>query len=57
MLYYYVDAAVEAGGKRERNPKVSTSLKLIVENEQADAGRDVRTCPARPNYQARMNGE
>ena len=34
-------------------PSVSTRFSLRVENEQDDAGRDGRTCLARPNYQAR----
>ena len=34
-------------------PRVRTRLSLSVENEQADAERDGRTCLARPNSQAR----
>ena len=33
-------------------PLVSTRFSLSLENKQADAGRDDRTCLARPNYQA-----
>ena len=34
-------------------PRVSTRLSLSVENDEADAGCDGRTCLARPNPQAR----
>ena len=34
-------------------PRVSATFSLSVENEWADAGRDGRTCLARPNSQAR----
>ena len=44
-----MDATVETG----RNPvSKSTRFSLNVENEQAGAGRDDRTCPTRPNSQA-----
>ena len=34
-------------------PRVSTRFSLSVKNEKANAGRDGRTCLARPNSQAR----
>ena len=40
-------------GREERNPRASTRFNLGVENEKADAGRDIPTCLARPNFQAR----
>ena len=53
------------GGKNKWTPprtsevisRVNTRLSLSMENEQADAGRDVQTCLARPNSQARMGTE
>ena len=45
--------AVVENGRKERNPRVSTGFNLGMENELADAGRDGRTCDARPNSQAR----
>ena len=32
---------------------ISTRFSLTIDNEQADAGRDIRIRQARPNYQAR----
>ena len=43
--------------KAGRIPRVSTRFSLSVENEQADAGRDVRTCLATPSSQARRGTE
>ena len=49
-----MDAARESGG----TPRVSTISSLSVENEQADTGRDGRTClAAGPNSQARTGTE
>ena len=36
-----------------RNSVSKNRFSLSIENEQADAGRVGRTCPARPNFQAR----
>ena len=43
----------QAGGL----PRESTRFSLSVENKQADAGRDSRTCLARPKSQARTGKE
>ena len=45
-----MDTVAENGGNP---PSVTTRFNLGVENEQADAGRDGRTCLVRPNSQAR----
>ena len=44
-----MDAAAELG----RNPVSKHQIQPEYGNEQADAGRDCRTCLARPNSQAR----
>ena len=38
--------------EEEKNPRVSTRFSLGLGNERVDAGRDGRTCLARPNSQA-----
>ena len=47
LAYKYVDAAAESG----KNPP--SEFSLIIVKGQAYAGRDGRTCLARPNSQAR----
>ena len=50
--------AVAESGREERNPRVSTTFGLGVENERADAGRDDQTYATRANSQAlREQGE
>ena len=46
-----VDAVAESG----RNPVVSKRRSLGVENERVNAGRDDRTCLARPNSQVKLH--
>ena len=46
-----MDDAAEIG--RSPVSKVKTRFSMGVENEQADAGRDDRTCLAKTNSQAR----
>ena len=48
-LNKYVDAAAELG----RNPASEHQIQPEFGDEEADAGRDCRTHPARPNSQAR----
>ena len=43
---------VAESGRKERGPCITTIFTLGVENEQVDAGRDVRTWLVKPNYQA-----
>ena len=45
--------AVAESRRKENNPRVSTRFSLSVENEQADAGQDGRTCLARSKSQTR----
>ena len=40
-------------GRKESSSRVITRFSLSAENEQDDAGRDDRTCPARSNSQGR----
>ena len=49
VLYKDMDAAAELG----RNPVSKHQIQPEYGDEQADAGRDCRTCLARPNSQAR----
>ena len=49
--------AVAESERKERNPRVSTRFSQGVDNDRADAGRDDRTCLARPNFQARTGTE
>ena len=44
-----MDAVAESG----RNPASKHEMQLSVENEQADAGLEGRTCLTRPNSKAR----
>ena len=53
MDAFIVIVYIAESGKKERNPWVSTRFSLGVENDRGDAGRDGRTCLARPNSQAR----
>ena len=53
VLNKYMDAAAKLG----RNPVSKHQIQAEYEDEQADAGRDCRTCPARPNSQARTNAD
>ena len=46
-------AVTESARKEISSFLVSTRFSLSMENEQADAGRDDRTCLARPYYLAR----
>ena len=48
-LNKYMDTAAEIG----RNPVSKHKIQPEYGGEQADAGRDRRTCLARPNFQAR----
>ena len=50
--------AVDGNGKRERNPCVSTSFSLCVEEKPADAGRDgvAKSIPRDPGLR-RKRGE
>ena len=48
VLNKEMDAAVEVG----RNPASMHQVQPEYRDEQADAGRDCRTRPARPNCQA-----
>ena len=46
----------DLNGRRHEKREESRDTRFILraENEQGDAGRDGRTCPARLNSQARM---
>ena len=48
-LNKYMDAAAEIG----RNPVSKHQVQPEYGDERVEAGRDCRTCLARPNYQAR----
>ena len=48
-----MDASAESG----RNPVSKHQIQPEYGDEQADAGRDCRTCLARPNSQARTGTE
>ena len=48
-----INNEMDSDAKAKVIPRVNTRLRLSVENEQADAGRDGRTCLARPDSQAR----
>ena len=57
MAVDVVDGHLSHGRQEEeeeekKNPRVSTKFSLGLENERVDAGRDGRTCLARPNSQA-----
>ena len=49
-----IDGRRRGKRRKEMSPgvRVSTRLSLGVKNERTDAGRDGRTCLARPNSQA-----
>ena len=50
-LRIWMEAVVESL-RKNTNPSVDTRFNLGVENERTDAGRDSRTCRARPKSQA-----
>ena len=57
MMVNSLDGIIADSGRKERRPYLSTRFTRGVENEEADAGRDGRTCIAEPNSQARTDTE
>ena len=53
----YIVLSIAECGRKERSPRVGAMFCSSVENERAGAGRDGQTCLAKPNSQARTNGD